>query len=870
MSAVEEQVRPRRVRRRPGRASAAPATTLAFAAINALFIAAGAAVAAWTLYPVYSSSRYVASAALAIAAGAAIAVLCDRLRWSGGRAALLALGVYIAGGLVLVVPGATSGVDSVVGAALELVRGPILGWKDIVTLPLPLGEYRATIVPVFAALLAGTSLAAWWALRSERRWGAAAGVLAALEAMAILIGPVTRAQTLEWAPLGTFASRELVVGLAQFLVVLGWFAWRAAYTRRRAIAVTRAAGGAHLAGAPRHRALADAGAGLLMLVAAVVLGILIAGPIAAVTPREVARSSIEPRLTVDSSVTPLASFREHFSDDAYDAVLFTVEVTHGEADRVRIASLPYFDGDTYSASAPEGTEPARFQRVPSALAGPDGAATATAQIGIASGGGVWVPVVGELGQITFGGPRRAQLVDSFYYLPEADAGVMALESGVASGDTYEVTGYVDAERTVADLGAPPGEGSVPASLIPDSLRDWVAAQSVARDGDGLATLVNRLRARGYLSHDLEQPQAGARWVSELGSYTFVASAAGHSYDRIDRLFTALNQRAAEVGDGASDAQLVAAAGDDEQFATAVALIASTLGYPSRVVLGVRLDTADPDVAPVCDGGECRGANMSAWVEVQGGDGAWIPVDVTPQHSSPVSPDISAQRDPEFASPLDPESAEAIVPPATQRGTSDDSEPPEIEEPVEPAWWLPVVHIAGLSLLALVILLGPFVAIVVWKVVRRRRRRGRAPAEAIHGGWDEYLDVAADAGLAAMPLATRAEVARAYASPNGAVLATLTDRTTFSGREPSADDATRYWEMVEADRRHWLSTRGWFTRLRMRLSLRSLWMSQDTAEPADGAPTQTDRPRWRSDHTGATARRRGRSRTRAARKDGSRT
>ncbi|GMA35553.1 hypothetical protein [Demequina litorisediminis] len=185
-------------------------------------------------------------------------------------------------------------------------------------------------------------------------------------------------------------------------------------------------------------------------------------------------------------MTPLASFREYFGDEAYDNVLFTVTITEGASDRVRVASLPYFDGNAYSAQAPEGQSPARFQRVPSSLPGPDGAEEVSATVAIASGGGVWVPMVGELGSVTFGGARRARLVDSFYYLPEADAGVMALQSGVATGDTYSTTGYVNDDLTASDLGAPPGTGSVQASLIPDSLRDWVAAQEVSRDGEGLA------------------------------------------------------------------------------------------------------------------------------------------------------------------------------------------------------------------------------------------------------------------------------------------------------------------------------------------------------------------------------------------------
>ncbi|GMA35554.1 hypothetical protein GCM10025876_17580 [Demequina litorisediminis] len=280
---------------RTRRASVKPTTTLTFVLLNVLFMAAGAAVVAWTLYPVYESSRYLASAALAIGAAVAIGVLCDRLGWGGGRAAALAAGVYVVGGITLVVPGATSGVDGALQAFIELVRGPVLGWKDIVTLPLPLGEYRATIVPVFALLLTGTLLAVWWALGSARRWALAAVTLGVVEAIAIIIGPAARADALAWAPLGTFLSREFVVGLALFLVMLTWFLWRASYQRGRAISVTRAAGGVHLAKAPRHRLLAEVAAGGAMLIAAICVAVLVAGPLAASTPREVARSAIEPQ-----------------------------------------------------------------------------------------------------------------------------------------------------------------------------------------------------------------------------------------------------------------------------------------------------------------------------------------------------------------------------------------------------------------------------------------------------------------------------------------------------------------------------------------------------------------------------------------------
>ena len=148
-------------------------------------------------------------------------------------------------------------------------------------------------------------------------------------------------------------------------------------------------------------------------------------------------------------------------------------------------------------------------------------------------------------------------------------------------------------------------------------------------------------------------------------YSFAASAAGSSYDRIDRLFTQLNERAAQVGD-ATGQSLVAAIGDDEQFATAVALMAADLGFPSRVVLGARLADTDANgwSVPACVDGTCKGQNMAVWTEVQASNGTWIPIDVTPQHASPPSPDVTQQRDPKFASDLDPKRAQPIAPPST--------------------------------------------------------------------------------------------------------------------------------------------------------------------------------------------------------------
>jgi len=813
--------------------SARERTTTFFVVTNALFIAAGSTTAAAALYPAFGSPRFITVAALAIILGAAIAVVCDRLRRSGWVAAGIAAVVYVAVGLAFAIPGVRSGTVSLITGLMELVRGPIGGWKDIVTLPLPLGEYGATLVPVLALLLGGTVLATWLAVRTRRWWGISVVVVVLTVMVAILVGPAARALPLTWAPYGVYVNREFIVGLAAFGFLLAWMGWRTSYTRHKALSL--AAGSARLASPPRARTASMAGAAAVMVLAAVATSTLVAGPVAAGTPREVARTAIDPRLVVDTSISPLTSYRTYFSDELFDEVLFTVNVTSGSVDRVRVATLPYFDGDAFTASAPDGTVPAHFQRVPSSIAVPRNAPRVTADVVVGSQSGAWVPLVGQLGSVTFGGDRSGALVDGFFYQSDTLTGIVTVPGGISAGDAYTIHAAVpESLHNLAGIGPAPGGNVIDSTLIPTSLSDWVTRQGVTRDGAGLAQLVEALRTRGYLSHGLTEAP-GSLWQRSLGSYTFAPSPAGHSFDRIDRLFTALNERASEVA-GTPDASLVAAVGDDEQFAAAVALLAANLGFPSRVVLGAYLEPTDANgwTVPACVGGECRGQNMAVWAEVQTATGVWVPIDVTPQRSTPPSPEVTQQQDPKFASDLDPERAWPISPPSSQRGSASDSEPPLTEEAGVWSWLGPLLRAVGIGLLAVMVFIGPLIAIVVWKALRRRRRRRGDPQDSIHSGWDEYLDNAVDAGLPPLPLATRREAALTYATPHGERLAQLTDRATFSAGRTAEREAEEFWKLVKAERVGWLKGKSWWGRMRMRLSLRSVWHSVAT-QSAEAIP-----------------------------------
>lgn len=821
-----------------------------FLVVNTLFMMGGSAVAAWALWPVFGSPRYLLASGTAIVGGAAVAVLCERLKWGGARVALLGLLVYVVAGMTLVVPGAVEDAGSAGAAALDLLRGPVLGWKEIVTLPLPLGDYSTTLVPVFALLLAGTSTSTWAAIRARRWWALAAVTVGALVVAAIAIGPSVRAEPLEWAPLGRYASREFVIGLAAFAMILSWFGWRAWYTRRQAIAAAFGAGGMRLATSSNASRLAGASAALAMVLVGLVAATLVSTPIANGTPRDVARSALSPRLAIETKVSPLSSYREYFDDDAFEATLFTVNVEAGSPARVRLATLSFFDGEEFSAADPAGSAVAHFERVPSHVEVDGDTTPVVASVSVGAQSGIWVPIVGELGSIDFTGPRQATLVDGFYYLQGADAAIMVADDGLLSGDAYRVDGVRPAQLpAITDIGSPPGVSTIQSDLIPESLHEWVANQDVTADAAGLAELVQRLRARGYLSHAIDLPSDGetSAWQRSLGNYVFVSSASGHSFDRIDRLFKQLNEREGEVAT-ADDAQLVSGVGDDEQFAAAVAMLASDMGFPSRVVIGARLtDTDDTGwSAPPCEAGACRGKNMSVWTEVQSDKGLWVPIDVTPQHESPVAPHVSDQRDPEYASALDPQRAEAIVPPLTQRGQTD-NKTPDVEDD-ESGWlWVgPALRIAGISLLALLILVGPFVAILVWKLARRNRRRRGEARDVVYQGWDEYIDDAVDAGLQPLPLATRTEVARAYATANGPALASLTDQVTFGHHQVDDATANQFWTLVAADRAELLGRKSWWGRMKMRLSLRSMWSTVRNNSVSTPSSVSSQTPaRWRS-------------------------
>lgn len=828
----------RRRRAADRRAEALAAPRWIAAAVYTAMSVLLAAIAAW---PIYAAAPFVVLVVVSTVAAAGVVALVAWRRGSGWALAAGLAGAFTLLAVPLAVPSRLSSPLEVLRGLGESYAGVLVAWKDLVTVDLPVGAYRNLLVPALVVFLVGAAITLALAGRGDR-WAAAA-VFSGLgmTGFGLFFGRAATSAPLSFGPLTLAAPVETAVGLGALLSAVLWLAWRAHDERARAL---RRAGDVSTVQVAPGRSRADRRRGALgvaMLATAVVATVAVVPWAARGVDREVLRSAAGPERQIAEAVSPLTEYRTMFADARADGVLFRVSGDGALPERIRIATLDAYDGEIFRASGDEG---AGFVRLPSTRDAGEGRPI-DAAIEIVDLRGIWMPTAGRLSSAAFEGDRRGPLADRFYYSADAEAGVQTADGGLAAGDTYVVRGVEPASVDLAGL-TPPGSPDVIAGG--DNLRRWVEEHATGSDGAALQSLVQLLRERGYLSHSLAPAGAAApAWTADLPGYQLQPSASGHSLARIDRMFERLLDREDDPRAEASG-NFVAAVGDDEQFAVAVALIAHELGFPARVVVGTRLVSADSALS-TCDAGACRPRDLTAWTEVRGVDGRWAAIDVTPQWEQSPSLEVTQQQDPENVTEVRPDTVEEVVPPEPVQEDDSLDDDARTDDGFDLAWLWPVLRVAGLSLLVLLVLFGPFLAVVVAKALRRRgRRRDPDPRAAIAGGWDEYVDAGVDAGRTVPRAPTRREVAEAFATPAGTRLAEDADRAVFAPREVTADDVAAFWSIVEGERRVLTRQRGFWRRVRAAVSLRSFLRFLAPRPSRSGSPHRDER-RKRSATTG---------------------
>jgi len=139
-----------------------------FIIVNSVFVLALVALGAFSAWPIYESPSYLVLVGVAVAVAVVIAFVSLIQAWSWFTVLLVGIGAYLVLGVPLGVPSALEDPAHLGVAWLQFINATVFGWKQLVTVTIPVGTYQALLVPAlflfFFTSLAALSLS-WRAAR---------------------------------------------------------------------------------------------------------------------------------------------------------------------------------------------------------------------------------------------------------------------------------------------------------------------------------------------------------------------------------------------------------------------------------------------------------------------------------------------------------------------------------------------------------------------------------------------------------------------------------------------------------------------------------------------------------------------------------
>ncbi|MCF6474755.1 hypothetical protein FAF44_41220, partial [Nonomuraea sp. MG754425] len=246
-------------------------------------------------------------------------------------------------------------------------------------------------------------------------------------------------------------------------------------------------------------------------------------------------------------------------------------------------------------------------------------------------------------------------------------------------------------------------------------------------------------------------------------------------------------------------------GTSEQFAATFALMARTLGLPSRVVVGFRPGQESGGVYHVKSG------HVMAWAEIKFEGLGWRPFYPTPGRSGAKDDHEVASSAIEESEKLEGEFAKG----GAERPKASETAADEGEQAADgPGPWVIAAVAAGALLAAYT---GATAAVPWWR--RRERRRAPEPGRRVLGAWRQTC---ADLGLGRDHALTAGDVVSGRPgeiSVHLEPLAELSNVVRYAPEDVTDADAAEAWRHSDAVRRAVRARTPLATRLRERLLLR---------------------------------------------------
>ncbi|MGI5347881.1 DUF3488 and transglutaminase-like domain-containing protein [Streptomyces sp. CA-250714] len=287
------------------------------------------------------------------------------------------------------------------------------------------------------------------------------------------------------------------------------------------------------------------------------------------------------------------------------------------------------------------------------------------------------------------------------------------------------------------------------------------------------------------SYPYEQAHKLAAWLRE--HYRFdPKSIPGHAYRNLEFFLTTGKH------------------GTPEQFAASFAVMARTLGLPTRVAVGFRADGAGQQGSGKAGTAQLTGRDALAWPEVRFKGVGWVPFYPTPGQASKDGSSVPPAGQPKEREKADRDLAKKPRPSVPPQQPDDSKDRDRRAAPADGAG-LPAWAVAPLAVLLLLLAYCGYAAWAPYRT-RSRRRGARDPGQRVLGAWQQIVDRLTEIGLPATAAHTATEVAAFGVERIGGsgseqlpALARLVNEVGYGGRTPdeaTADAAWRHCDAIE--------------------------------------------------------------------------